>query len=33
MDLDVHQIVKVTINDFNEGCQYGMAIYVWIPYQ
>ena len=25
--------VKVTINDFNEGCQYGMAIYVWIPYQ
>lgn len=25
--------VKVTVNDFNEGCQYGMAIYVWIPYQ
>ena len=25
--------VKVTINDFNEGCQYGMAVYVWIPYQ
>lgn len=25
--------VKVTIGDFNEGCQYGMAIYVWIPYQ
>lgn len=25
--------VEVTINDFNEGCQYGMAIYVWIPYQ
>ncbi len=25
--------VKVTVNDFNKGCQYGMAIYVWIPYQ
>ena len=25
--------VEVTIGDFNEGCQYGMAIYVWIPYQ
>lgn len=25
--------VKVTINDFNEGCQYGMVVYVWIPYQ
>lgn len=25
--------VKVTVNDFNEGCQYGMAVYVWIPYQ
>ena len=25
--------VKVTVNDFNEGCQYGMAIYIWIPYQ
>ena len=25
--------VKVTVNGFNEGCQYGLAVYVWIPYQ
>ena len=25
--------VEITVNDFNEGCQYGMAVYVWIPYQ
>ena len=26
------QGVKVTIGDFNVGCQYGMSIYVWVPY-
>lgn len=25
--------VKVTVNGMNDGCEYGMAIYVWIPYQ
>lgn len=25
--------IKVSIGDLNEGCQFGMAIYVWIPYQ
>lgn len=25
--------VKVTVNGLNDGCQYGMAIYVWIPSQ
>ncbi len=25
--------VKVTINGMNDGCEYGMAVYVWIPYQ
>lgn len=25
--------VKVTVNGLNDGCQYGMAVYVWIPYQ
>ena len=25
--------VKITIGDFNTGCQYGMAIYVWVPEQ
>ena len=24
--------IKVTIGDFNVGCQYGMSIYVWVPY-
>ena len=24
--------VKVSIGDFNDGCQYGMSIYVWVPY-
>ena len=23
--------VKITIGDFNIGCQYGMAVYFWIP--
>ena len=25
--------VKVTVNGLNDGCEKGMAIYVWIPYQ
>ena len=25
--------IKVTINGLNDGCEKGMAIYVWIPYQ
>ena len=25
--------VKVTVNGMNDGCEYGMAIYVWIPFQ
>lgn len=25
--------VKVTINGFNDGCEGGLAVYVWIPYQ
>ena len=25
--------IKVSISDFNDGCQYGMSIYVWVPYQ
>ena len=25
--------IKVSIGDFNVGCQFGMSIYVWIPYQ
>lgn len=25
--------VKTTVNGFNDGCEDGMAIYVWIPYQ
>ena len=25
--------VKVTVNGFNDGCEGGLAIYVWIPYQ
>lgn len=23
--------IKVTIGDFNIGCQYGMSVYVWVP--
>lgn len=25
--------IKVTVNGMNDGCQFGMAVYVWIPYQ
>lgn len=25
--------VQVTVNGFNDGCQGGLAIYLWIPYQ
>lgn len=25
--------VKVTVNGLNDGCEKGMAVYVWIPYQ
>ena len=25
--------VKVTVNGLNDGCQGGLAVYVWIPYQ
>lgn len=25
--------VKVTVNGFNDGCEGGLAVYVWIPYQ
>lgn len=25
--------IKISIGDFNDGCQYGMSIYVWVPYQ
>ena len=25
--------IKVSIGDFNDGCEYGMSIYVWVPYQ
>ena len=25
--------VNVTLSKWNVGCQYGMAMYVWIPYQ
>lgn len=25
--------VKVTLSKWNEGCLYGMAMYIWIPYQ
>ena len=25
--------IKVTVNGLNDGCEKGMAIYVWIPYQ
>lgn len=28
-----HLGVKVTLGDFNTGCQYGMATYVWVPLQ
>ena len=28
-----HKGVQVTINGFNDGCQGGLAVYVWIPYQ
>lgn len=28
-----HLGVKVTLGDFNTGCQYGMATYVWVPTQ
>lgn len=27
------QNVKVTIGEFNNGCEGGMALYVWVPYQ
>ena len=25
--------VKTTVSKWNEGCEFGMAIYIWIPYQ
>lgn len=27
------QNVKVTLSKWNQGCEYGMAMYIWIPYQ
>lgn len=28
-----NQNVKVTIGEFNSGCEGGMALYIWVPYQ
>lgn len=25
--------IKVSIGDFNDGCEYGMSIYIWVPYK